>query len=239
MMRNVKWLPVMIVGLCSTAVLAESLEEIEKQITKKLAEIRSMTADIKTDMDMSQSGMEMKMVIKGKTSALFRDGKYYSRQEGTMDRKMKFGDQPPQEESGKTLIVTDGEFTWMLMEQGGQPMCMKQKIQDVPSLGTEFFKSMRETYELTAAKTGSAAGAKTWEIHAKPKEQQQMGPAPDKFIFHFRQSDGVMTQMDGYMGEKKFMTTTIQNIKVNIDMKPDQFKFEVPDGVQVMDMTNQ
>jgi len=228
---------VVLVTSVSAAVADEKLDALEKEIAAKWKQVNSMTADMNMTMESDQGGMKMKHTMKVKVEYLRKGEKMLSRMEGEMVMLMDMGGQ---KNTMKTpfLAVSDGEFTHSLVEQMGQKMCTKAKADENSLTGEAMFKSLREQYELTLADDEEVDGEKCWVVQGKPKMAAQPGQ-PVKMVFYVRQKDAATVQMIGYdASDKKVMTTTYRDIKFNEKLDPKRFEFEVPEGVQVMDMTN-
>lgn len=221
----------------SAAVADEKLNALEKEIAAKWQKVNSMTAKMNMTMEMDQGAMKMKNTMKATVEYLRKGEKMLSRLEGEMEMVMDMGGQK-NTMSTPMLTVSDGEITHMLVEQMGQKMCMKTKTEANSTTGEAMFKLLREQFDLTVADDEEVDGEKCWVVHGKPKTATQPGQ-PVKMVYYFRQKDGATVQMLGYdASDKKVMTATYSEIKFNEKLDPKRFEFEVPEGVQVMDMTN-
>ncbi|MGE3181249.1 MAG: outer membrane lipoprotein carrier protein LolA [Phycisphaerae bacterium] len=228
-------------ALCAALMVAsgfaETLDEVTQKLEQQLKDIKSLSADMKMTVDVQQGDMKQNAVMDGKMSGTQRDGKYYSRSEATINMEMQMGEQS-QKMSGNMLSVADGEFLWVVRDLG-QKQIIKQKIDDLPPLGTDYVKKMKEDNELTLGENATVDGQECWVIVATPKKRDPMGPPVSKMKYYFRQSDGVIVKTEGLDEEGKvFMTMTLSNIKVNPSLSESDFKFEVPKDANVMDMTN-
>ncbi len=230
----------MVLASCWTAAaMAQSVEEAEKQITAKLKEVRSITADMKMTMKIEQP-YQMSMQMNGKMAAMYHDDKYYVKQDTNTETNIKMGEQE-QSMKGTTSTVVDGEFEYTVVDQMGMKQAIKRKISEVPSIGAGYFEQLKKQYDLKRVETKDVDGAKHWVVYGEMKEAPPPGgPAPKEFAFFFRESDGVMSRMQATndAGEP-FMTMQLDNIKVNEKLDRAQFKFVAPEGVTVMDMTNE
>lgn len=240
MQMNRKFL---LAAICSTLIssvsFADSLEEVTKKIDNKLEEVKSIKSDVKMTMKMNQGGQNMSMTMDGKMSGAHRDEKYYSRMQATMNMEMNMGGQA-QKMDGKMLQVTDGEYTWIEQEMSMMPtkQVMKRKIDDVPSIGGAYIEKLKEDNELSLGEDATVDGKECWVIIAKPKNQDPMAPPVDKIKFYHRKDDGVMTKMEGMNPDGEvFMTMNMTNIEINPSVSESDFKYEVPEGVNVMDMS--
>ena len=136
------------------------------------------------------------------------------------------------------LAVCDGEVTHTLMERMGQKVCVKAKAEAQSLAGEAMFKALREQHNLTLADDEEVNGEKCWVIQATPKTPGRPGE-PAKVAYYFRQKDCATVQMLGYDADgNTMMTATFSEIKFDEKLDPKRFEFKVPEGVQVMDMTN-
>lgn len=230
---------VLLVGLVlAPASLAdEKLEALEKEIAAKWKDVNSMSAKMEMTMDINQGGMKMKQTMKAVVEYLRKAEKMMSRLEGETEMTMDMGGEQ-QTMKSPMLAVSDGQFTHTLMEQMGQKMCMKTKTDPSATAGDFMIKALKDQNELTVGPDEEVNGDKCWVLIAKPKQTQP--GMPTKTCYYFRQKDGVFVQWIGYdASDKKNMITTFTDIKVNEKIDPARFEFKVPDGVQVMDMTQQ
>ena len=225
----------LVVGI-SAAYADEKLDAVEKQIVAKWEKVKSMTAKMDMTMDVNQGGMQMKTTMKGTVEYLRQDAKMLSRMDTEMETSFEMGGKPNTMKSSM-LMVSDGEISHSLIEQMGQKMCVKNKADANSATGADMFKSLRKDYDLTLGDDESIDGAECWAVNAKPKTTAPPN-APAKFVHYFRQKDGANVQSFGFdAADKKIMTTKYTDIKFNEKLDPTRFKFEVPEGVQVMDMT--
>jgi outer membrane lipoprotein-sorting protein len=221
----------------SAAVADEKLDAIEKEIAAKWKKVESMTAKMDMQMEIDQGGMKMSHKMKATVEYLRKGDKMLSRVDGEAERTTEMGGQ---QNTSKTpmLTVSDGEVMYTLLEQMGQKMCIKSKVDENSTTGPAMFKMLRENNELTVADDEEVDGEKCWVVYCKPKGSTQPGQ-PLKTAYYFRQKDGALAQWLGYdASDKQVMTATYSEIKFNEKLDPKRFEFEPPEGVQVMDMTS-
>lgn len=221
----------------SAAVADDKLDAVEKEIIRKWKEVKSMTAKVTMDSEFKQGSMAMKSTMKSDVEYLRQEGKMLSRLEGETEMVQKMGE-TEQKLSMPMLAVCDGEVTYTLMERMGQKICVKAKAEAQSLAGEAMFKALRDQHNLTLADDQEINGEKCWVIHATPKTPGRPGEAA-KVAYCIRQKDGATVQMLGYDADgNTIMTATFSDIKFNVKLDPQRFEFKVPEGVQVMDMTN-
>ena len=225
------------VVLAPAAFADEKVDALEKEIAAKWKDINSMTAKMESVMDMEQQGMKMHHAMKGTMEYLRKDDKMLSRMESETESDMDMGGQK-QTMKSTSLMVSDGEFMHTLSETMGQKMCVKMKA-DPELIGNDaMLKTLKEQNDLSMGDDETVNGDKCWVLISKAKQTQP--GAPNKTCYYFRQKDGIAIQTIGYDDSgKKIMTSTLSDIKINQKIDPARFEFKVPEGVQVMDMSNQ
>lgn len=218
---------------------ADSVEEIEKKVVKAAESVKSAQAKMKMTMKMDQGGQTMSGDGKGTVEYMRRDGKELFRMEMKTDMVMKFGEQEMKMEQ-EILSVGDGEFAWSLSSQMGQKAVTKQNLDDVdmnPSAESTF-KQLRENYDLEAQPDDKAGGRDCWVVHGTPKKESAQASQMGKVRYWFCKESGMAVRMitEDQAGNPA-ITIEITDVKLNADIAADRFKFEAPEGVQVMDMT--
>jgi outer membrane lipoprotein-sorting protein len=225
-----------LLAVVPSALSDEKVDAVEKEIANKWKDVKSMTADMTMDSEFNQGSMSMKGTMKSKVEYLRHDGKMLSRMEGENEVVRKMGEKE-QTLTMKIVAVSDGEITQTLREQMGQTICIKAKADAQATVGEAMFRALREEYDLTVADDAEVDGEKCWVIEARPKQTTPPG-APNMIAFYIRQKDGATAQMLGYdASDKKIMTASFGNIKFGQELDPKHFELEIPEGVQVMDMT--
>jgi outer membrane lipoprotein-sorting protein len=243
------WLIVAVLVAACPA-LAETLEEVEKKFKESAKKLESMTANVetKTDMEMPGGMMSVKDHQKGRYAWMKKGDKIFMRTETKGESIRKMGEQEMKSKS-ETKMVMDGEHVWMLTDNAGQKMCIKQNPQEGQSYDPKgMFEEWKKHYDLKLLESEKIDGKECWKIQAKPKEDKKdaaggatgMDQHMSKMIIWIRKDIGFTVKMATYGKkdkEKPMNVTTYSDIKVNPDLDKKDFKFEPPEGVQVMDMT--
>lgn len=228
-------LAAVVAALGVTVCWADDLAKIEKEIVEKSKAIRSAKFKFKTVMDMRMEGFENTGTGEGWTEYVVRDGKWFSRSESKDSTTTKMGDHETKTES-TTLAISDGEFMYTLTDQNGQKMATKSRAQS-PDAELNPFAMLRESHELKRLPDEKLDGDDCYVIEATPKGDSGM-VGGGRMVQHFRKADGFAIRSVSYgPDDKPMITMTVTDIQVDIDIDPLRFKFEVPAGVEVMDMT--
>ena len=209
----------------------EKLAALEKDLSKAWDRLKSMTADI--EMNVLMAGTSTKM--KGAVEFVNKPDKELFRMTMTMESNMG-----GQKIEGKAITIYDGEFIYIVNEMMGQKMAAKQKpgaIAQTPA-GKHMFESLKENNELKVLPSEKVDGKDAFVIEAVPK-----GTLPQPVVrmkMFLVKENGIMVKMLGYDNAgSEVMTIVYNNIKINPKIDESRFVFKAPDGVQVMDMTNQ
>jgi outer membrane lipoprotein-sorting protein len=150
---------------------------------------------------------------------------------------MKMGEQEQKQET-ETLTVADGEYSYSLVEQFGQQMATKQKIDETQSFfpDDKFFERLGEEFTLKQLKEEKVNGKPTYVIEATPKEESGSG----KQVYYFDQKSGMVVKVQIYSPDGKPLTTmTLSNVELNVDIPAERFEFEAPEGVTVQEVPTQ
>ena len=217
-----------------SAVAAEDLAAVQKQIADAWAKHKSMSAKINmtTSMDAGDSKVEgkgegnMEFMRKGERVYLRQELKNTMSQPGAPESKMEHS----------MLIIIDGEFAWQLSEMMGQKTAMKTTID--PRMTTEpkaFFTELSKDNEFKLLPDEAVDGKKTYVIEMTPKDKAMGGY---KTIYYFDRDTGfvIKTVVTDPAG-KPTATSVYTDIKYDVDIPMDRFVFKRPDGVEVQDMT--
>ncbi|QOJ13619.1 MAG: outer membrane lipoprotein carrier protein LolA [Planctomycetia bacterium] len=223
----------LLVAGMSGAALADTIETVKKAVVDKAEKITSLSFKMTSKMETDAGGMKMKMDSEGTYEWMRKDGKIFSRMESR--QKMAMGDQAPQD--SKTLMVTDGQFTYIYSEAMGQKSAMKQKADNSQKMfGKEAWDQMEKDYNLALVGNDKVDGHDCWVIEATPKSPQPAGPAKLKMWYAKDTTIGHKTVMLDASG-KETMTATMTDVKLDASIPADRFVFTAPSGVEVMDLT--
>jgi outer membrane lipoprotein-sorting protein len=215
------------------------MAKIEKAVIAAWKSYKSMTADMEMTTNVSMAGVSMTGQGSGKMM-MSREGdtiKARMELENTMTQKM--GETENKMEQSM-LTVSDGEVAYTMTEQMGAKTVVKM---DAEKSGQSFnpedsFKQLREQFELKALPEQTVDGRKMWVIEGTPK-QPAMAAQISKMEQYIDQQTGVTMKQIMYGADGSPMQTmTIKNVKFDEKIDDAMFKFDVPEGVQVIDQTS-
>ncbi|MCK4343202.1 MAG: outer membrane lipoprotein carrier protein LolA [Phycisphaerae bacterium] len=222
----------------TSAALAEDLAAVEKKITADWHKHKSMTAKITAETHMEMGTMTMDMKGAGTLEVMRTGDKILVRMETNNTITQVIGGEETKLEQPSTIIV-DGEFTYSVDEAMGQKRAIKQKID--PAITGEpkaMFERFRKDNELKLLPEESIDGKKVFVIAVTPKQPPAMPGVPAKTHIYFDQQNGCLVKMVEFDADDKVMTTmTYTDIKLDVKLDPERFKFVAPEGVKVMDLT--
>lgn len=225
-------------GLLAVPAFADTLDDVCKKIDAANAKVKSYTVKMKMVQDMDMGGMKSKTNADGATEYKRGDAKkYYMHSEMKMTMETSGGGQD-MKMAQNTLAVIDGEFMWSLSEytegqMKGQKMAAKMKAQPDQSN----MAAIREVMDFKLLPDEKVDGQDCFVLEGKPKASG--GETIDsKSVMYYRKDVGLPVKIVSFMNGKQVGVTTLSDYKLDASIPEDHFKFKVPAGVEVQDMTN-
>ncbi len=229
----------------ASASYAETLEDAKKQITEKLAGLKSASMKSKADQEYATEEFQFKSHSEGLTEyALDGDKKWKSRSESRISATRKLKEQEEEEkEDGKMLFIYDGEFAYTLSEAPGHKSAIKTKPNagDMPNPfdGKAMFALLEKDHTLRLLPGEKVDGKDTFVIEAKPKKED--APTANfmaRSVTYYHKDSGIALKQVAYdKAGKTVLTMLVEDLKLNPEIKPDRFVFKAPPDVTVVDMT--
>jgi outer membrane lipoprotein-sorting protein len=229
-----------VIGAASGVSLADTLESVEKDITKKLAKHKSVWFKMKSTTDYSAGTVKMKSTTDMTFEMINKGKSWLSRMEGATDSTTETEGQKPRKDKSKSLMIYDGEFQYSLSESADYKSATKMKpdpkMNYSPFDGAAMFKQWRAAATVKFVGEENVGGKKIYLIEMTAKGDQQSGSG--KTVMHFDKDSGIANKTVVYDGAGKVMTTSVvSGVKLDADISADRFKFKLPKGVQLTDMT--
>ena len=227
----------LVVGLCSAEAVAEDdLATVEKKIQTAWDHHKSMTAKLTMSTHMEMGKMVIDGSGEGTIEFLRADGKVHMRTEMRMTSTQKMGDQDHKAEQ-IMLNIVDGDVMYTLTDTMGQKSATKAKTD--PKMSGDpgaVFEELHKSHQIKLLPEETVDGAKVYVISATPNEP---GPAgAGRIVFYFHQEAGIVVKMLMYgEGEKPVTTVSYSDVKREVKVDAERFKFTAPEGVQVIDQT--
>lgn len=203
------------------AAAADKVEAVEKTVVDAWNRMKTFSADV--EMTGAQPGEP--------TTGSFEFARKGDKTLFRMDLNMKI---PGGEKDMTMTTLSDGEFIYTITKD----MAMKMKFDRSQSHAPEeTFTMLRKSYDLKMLADKSVDGHAVFVMEATPKPD---AAGTGKIVTYFAKDIGVVLKTVTFDTAGKAISTMLfKNVKVNSKIDPSRFVFKAPDGVQVMDMTNQ
>ncbi|MCH9003523.1 MAG: hypothetical protein IIC02_13205 [Planctomycetes bacterium] len=226
-------------AIFASVACGDTLESVEKTIIEQGKTIKSMSwkstyvSDNVSDAAKthSEGKTSYEFMTKGEKQ-LFRLETAYTTVTETNGSK--------QTTKGTSLSVSDGEFNYIHSVNNGVESVMKMKATPQAFGGTQqsFFDTMAQTYNLELMPDAKVGSFSTYVIRAVIKDPMPM--TATEMTFYFDKATGVTVKsVSKDAAGKVTMETLTTDLKVNSSISADRFVFVAPEGVEVMDLTQQ
>ncbi len=241
MVRRTGWIGMGVVVFAAMNVArSESVDDVQKKLVEAHAKMKSYSCKMKTvqNMDMG-GGNKMSSDYTGTVEWSRKGEKYLFRSEMKGNSVQNFGGQENKMEASATIIC-DGDMVYTLSTQMGQTMAMKQKPDG--SMGGEpkkVFEDLLARNNVKVLADEKVDGESCFVLEATPKDPAEAATM-SKTVMYFRKDVGINVKTVGFDKDgKEIFTNTSTDFKLNSEIDAARFVFKAPEGVQVMDMTNQ
>lgn len=232
--RNSSWAAV----LCCPVLVygADTLESVQKNIIESSKKLTSLQFDMTTSSNFSGPGHEFTQNGKGRYEYLKKGDKMLFRVDSKDKTVTKMGDQVETQESTSTMIF-DGDYFYTTSESNGQKSAVKMRPQSGWVADQAYFNTMKETYDMKLLPDDTLDGRSVYVIEARAKSAPQ-GMAPAIMTLWFDKETGmsIKTEVKDESG-KVTSTSMFSNMKVGSGISESRFKFELPPGVELTDLT--
>lgn len=220
-------------------VSADAFDDAAKALDDSYAKIKSFTAKVKTVQDIEMSGMRMKSDSSGTLEWMRKGDKALYRSEITYTAVQTMGGKDEKSDA-RMLIVCDGDLMWSLNEylsgpMKGQKMVMKARAQPI-SNGCREIKNSAIVKLLPDEKVDGQACCVIEGLSKGPDGKPNDG---GRTLWYFRKDYGMAIKTVFLAGDKPQSTSTTSDVVLNASIAADHFKFTVPEGAQVTDLTAQ
>ncbi len=222
---------------CQGASAGDTLQAIEAACVQRIAERPSLTAKIRmqtvrltgAEVIISDSNGTYEHLLKG-DQLLFRvemKNEVTTRSRGREVRAVQ-----------QLLTVCDGRFAFTLTQQGTSKSVVKNLMQPGQSTLADkpFFEGLRRGFEVKVLPDAKLGDEDAWVIEAIPR---QLGPGqPAKMVHYILKSSGIRSKSTGHdqMG-RRIQLTQLTELSFEATADAKRFRFELPKGVEVLDLT--
>lgn len=244
-MRNsVKWIVVgSLLGMAASPAWAKDLEAAERTLTQAWDKIRSLSLKYTYKSHVKAPNVEMKMDETGTFEWRKEGDKLMGRREGARKMVQKMGDNEVKTDQS-TLWIADGEFEYDFSDLLGQKLVLKRNADPGnQSFGNprHFFEALKKTHDLSRGEDAEVNGRKVIVIVAAAKKDeggQIPAGMPVRDEFSFDAEIGVLLKSVSYGADKEEISVvTHTDVKIDADIDPKRFKFEAPEGAEIIDQT--
>ena len=218
---------------------ADTLEEVEQKLIESYQKLKSYSARSKAVQDYQfGEGNGIKSESEGTIEWMRQDDKFLLRSEGKTSAVQTMAGQQNKSEQ-KALTISDGQFLYTLMEQGGEKTAYKRKAE--PSMigdARSLLEGLRAEHVIKVLSDETVDGQACYVIEATPRESQA-GMASTQMLY-FRKDVGINIKtvvLD--QNKKAVLVSTLSELKINPDINAERFVFKVPEGVPVTDLNQQ
>lgn len=218
--------------LHALAFAGETLESVEKKITQRWSQLKSMSAHL--DLNMSMDVFFVRTT--GTVDYWNKQGREITRMEIVMTQSLEEGGK---KKHTRLLSISDGEVVHSIKKDAEEMTASKEKVKTLEGTpgGRHLFEELKTNNQLVLLPEEKVDGQNAYVIEATPKKGASASPFAKKKLF-FSKETGVLVKMIGLDStHTPMMTLTYTNLKINPKVDPDRFVFKVPQGIVVEDKT--
>lgn len=219
---------------------ADALADVQKGIHDKIVKLTSFSYKMKMVSETNDPNFSNKTQADATIAYVKKDAKILYRVEMTTKMVMKMQDNETKTDS-KSLSIFDGDFVYSYSESNGVKQATKSKFD--PSTNTDpfdqlkLFKEQEKQFAFKVLPDETVDGKPCWVLEMTPKDEQ-MRAYVGKMVACYDKETGITLKTTNYDAKGKATgTTTMSDIKTNISIPPEQFRFTPPPGVEVTDTT--
>lgn len=219
---------------------AETIEDVQKAIADKAAACKSISCKTHSDIDTTTGEMKYVAVSDMTFEAMRKGDKWLYRSEGKTKSTTTMSGQETKQDM-TMLMVQDGQFSWILTDMGTQKTCMKNVANNDMTVlvDKKTWEQLNKDFNFKLIGDESQDGKACWAVEATPKDASKVGNL-SKTMTWYDKSTGVALKSIAKDDKGKVMSTSVTtDVKVDGSIAETRFTFKAPEGVQVMDMTQQ
>lgn len=236
-----RWMGISLIlfGAMAAQVRADELADVEKKVVEQWGKLRSIQAKIDFKMNMDVNGQKMRSEGQGSYEAMKKEDKLLLRTEMTTNMFINAGGQEMKVAQSNTTIH-DGQYDYTLMETMGRKTATKGKPKSIAKNDVKvMFEQLHKDNTLKLLPEVKVGDEEAYVIEAVPNKKPST-PSVARQQFHFSKKTGVLLKTIGQNEKGETVESyEFSNIKLDDKIDPDRFVFKAPEGVQVVDQTNQ
>lgn len=218
------------------AAAEDTLEDVQKRILEVWGRQKSLKATVEMKASMERGPQKIDSAGAGSVEMLRKGEIMMTRSELKTSGTRKQGEQEQKFESA-TTSVDNGEFVLSLEESQGNKRAVKgisgtTQTSDVARL----FTALTREHNLKLLPNEKVGDVAVFVIEAERKAQGQFPVA--KMVLSFSQDHGYLVRNMLYTKEGTLLQQVMfSDVKVDADIPAERFTLQIPEGVQVTDMT--
>jgi outer membrane lipoprotein-sorting protein len=222
-----------------TAVADERVDKVIKELEEKFAKVNSYADKSKamSDVEFGPNHTEKSEML-GASEWVRKGDKILMRSE-VKATTVKTEDGKTTNITSTSTMVSDGEFFYTLTEEGGKKTVIKSLAPEEKMYHPKYMFDQYRGYadvKLLPDEQVSGNDCYVFEVKTKPVE----GAPPSGWqVIYYQKASGTQAKFEAFDANGKLISSSVTTaIKINPDISEDRFKFEIPEGAQVTDMTS-
>lgn len=220
----------------SVSLADDGLAELEKKLDQSYADLKSYSAKSSSTSDISYGSTNRKMESSGTMEWVRRGDRVLMRSDTTI-KTTTTENGAETASTSKITAVNDGEFSWVLNEEGGKKTVTKMRTPDVEAYSpARMFDAYREYYEIKLLADEDFDGQACYVVEMKMKPMQGAPPS-GRQLMYFRKDVGLFVKSVSYdQNGKETSVNETTDIKLDAGISAERFKFQVPEGAEVTEV---
>lgn len=213
-----------------------TVEEAEKNIVSRFAQIQSLAATITNEESQEDQGRQVSVVITREVEWMRKGRGFLYRAQTRTKTTQKDAHGSTTLESSSTT-VSDGERVVRMAEQDGTVTAVQRNadVTVTPDIAA-MFEQLRKDSTLKRFPDVKVGTHDCYAIQVVPKEKK--GSDILQTMIYFRKDIGLDVRTVVYGKENRtIFTSTTTHVRVNPTLSPDHFILTLPDGVELIDQS--
>jgi len=227
-----------LIGLSASAAADERVDKAVSALDQQFAKVKSYVAKTESRTDTAFGpGHTQKMEMAGTSEWLRKADKALMRSTMKCKTIKTEGGQSTTTVSTITT-VDDGTFLFMLTEEDGQKTVMKSPSQSTQMHRPKgYFAQFKSYYDIKLLKDEGVKGNDCYVFEMKMKPMEGVPPTGRQLVY-FQKDHGIQIKSESFDANEKLIASSLtKDVKINASVSEDRFKFEIPEGAQVIDQT--
>jgi outer membrane lipoprotein-sorting protein len=226
-----------VLGLTAATALGEDLDSVAKKIEEAWNKHKSLIAKMSLDSRLSIGSSTVVATGAGSYEFLRHDGKLLSRLELSSTTVQKTGEEESKFEE-RMLSTSDGNISWTLVETGsGERRVIKSRTEpNQTGDPKDVLEYLRRGGAVALLPDDTVEGRKVYVVEVIFRQMPEFSAGKQRLSFD--QDSGFLLRIVGFgPNDEPMSTMTYNDIKIDVPIDPQRFKFTPPEGVEVIDDT--